>query len=181
VSSAEADASARTSRTRLRVVLAVVAVAGLALDAVTKAMVVRQLDPERPVVLLGGLLTLRLVRNAGAAFSMGEQFTYVFAVLAVLALAFVVLRLAPRVGHPGWAVALGLLCAGVSGNLSDRLFRAPGFLHGHVVDFLQLPHWPIFNVADVCICGSVALIIVLSMVKNVAINGQRYPKPGRKA
>jgi signal peptidase II len=88
-----------------------------------------------------------------------------------------VVRLVPTLGHVGWALALGLLCAGVAGNLTDRLFRAPGFLHGHVVDFLQLPRWPIFNVADMCITSAAVLIMVLSVVKNVAITGERYEKP----
>jgi signal peptidase II len=153
-----------------------VAVAGLLLDTVTKWIAVRFLDPYAPSSMVGGLLTLRLIRNPGAAFSLGERFTYVFASLAVLVLIFIVARLVPRLGHPGWAVALGLLCAGIGGNLLDRIFRQPGILQGHVVDFLQLPHWPIFNVADMCITAAAVMIIVLAMVKNVAIDGHRYPR-----
>lgn len=163
---------------RWRWLFAVVAVTGALLDVATKIVVVRSLEPSEPVRLLGGLLTLRLVRNPGAAFSLGERFTPVFGLLSLTVLLFVVLRLAPRIGHVGWAVALGLLCAGVGGNSVDRLFRQPGFLRGHVVDFLQLPYWPIFNVADMCICAAAALIMVLSVVKNVAITGERYVKPG---
>ena len=105
---------------------ACVAVVGLALDVVTKVIAVNQLEPGQPVRLVGGLLTLRLIRNAGAAFSQGEGFTAIFAMAAVLVLAFVAFRLVPKLGHAGWAVALGLLCAGVAGNLSDRIFRSPG-------------------------------------------------------
>ena len=153
---------------------------GLALDALTKIIAVRALDPQQPVVLLGGLLTLRLIRNPGAAFSLGEQYTFVFALLALAVIAFVIIKLVPRLGHPGWAVALGLLCAGVAGNLSDRVFRTPGFLRGHVVDFLQLPYLPIFtrpifNLADVCITSAAVLIMVLAMIKNVGLSGERYP------
>ena len=155
---------------------ALVAVAGLAADILTKILVVERLEPASPVRLLGGVLTLRLIRNPGAAFSLGESFTFVFAVLSVAVLAFVVFRLAPALGHAGWAVALGLLCAGVSGNLTDRLFRAPGFLRGHVVDFLQLPRWPIFNVADMCITSAAVLIMLLSVVSNVGVSGERYQK-----
>lgn len=155
---------------------AAVAVTGLATDIATKIIAVSQLEPGVPVRLLGGVLTLRLIRNAGAAFSQGQRFTYVFAIAAIGVLIFVVLRLVPRLGHRGWAVALGLLCAGVSGNLVDRLFRAPGVLRGHVVDFLQLPKWPIFNVADMCLTGAAVLIVILAMIKNVGINGER---PGR--
>ena len=146
---------------------------GLALDISTKIIAVSRLDPQEPIRLLGGLLTLRLIRNPGAAFSQGAQFTYVFAGIAVLVLTFVVVRLVPRLGHPGWAVALGLLCAGVGGNLTDRLFRAPGPFRGHVVDFLELPRWPIFNVADMCITGAAILIMVLAVVRNVGLDGSK--------
>ncbi len=165
------------SRSRLRWLFALVAAVGLAADIVTKVAVVDRLDPDDPVRLLGGALTLRLIRNPGAAFSLGESFTFVFAILSAAVLTFVVVRLAPRIGHTGWALALGLLVAGVAGNLTDRLFRAPGFLRGHVVDFLQLPRWPIFNVADMCITSAAVLILVLSVIKNVSISGERYQKP----
>jgi signal peptidase II len=168
------------SRATLRWWFAAVALAGLVADIVSKIVVVDRLDPASPVRLLGGLLTLRLIRNPGAAFSLGERFTFVFALLSVVVLVFVLVRLAPRIGHPGWAVALGLLVAGVAGNLTDRVFRTPGFLRGHVVDFLQLPHWPIFNVADMCITSAAVLIMVLSAVKNVGLDGQRPPTVQRR-
>jgi signal peptidase II len=167
----------RRRRLAFRLLFLVVALAGLLGDVITKMLVVDRLEPSSPVRLLGGVLTLRLIRNPGAAFSLGERFTFVFALLSAGVLVFVVLKLAPMLGHAGWAVALGLLCAGVSGNLTDRLFRAPGFLRGHVVDFLQLPRWPIFNVADICITSAAVLIMFLSVVKNISINGERYQKP----
>ncbi|WP_375423103.1 signal peptidase II [uncultured Friedmanniella sp.] len=166
-------------RRRLLGLFAAVALTGLALDVVTKIVVVDRLPPLVPVRLLGGALTLRLIRNSGAAFSSGEHFTALFALAACAVLVFVGIKLVPRIGHPAWAVALGLLCAGVAGNLSDRLFRAPGVLRGHVVDFLQLPHWPIFNVADMCITGAAVLIMVLAVIKNVGIGGERYARSER--
>lgn len=153
-----------------------VLIAGLSADVITKVLVVEQVDPASPVRLLGGLITLRVIRNPGAAFSQGPHLTYVFAIAGILVLLYVVLRLAPRLGHTGWAVALGLLCAGVSGNLTDRLFRQPGVLRGHVVDFIQLPHFAIFNVADMCITSAAVLIMILSVVKNVAVTGERYSR-----
>ena len=84
----------------------------------------------------------------------------------------VVLVYAWRVRHRGWAVAFGLLLAGVVGNLTDRLFRVPGPFRGHVVDFLALPHWPIFNVAVVCIDAAGALIVVL-LLRGVGLDGTR--------
>lgn len=156
-----------------------VALLGVVADVTTKILVVSSLVPGVPVRLLGGALTLRLIRNPGAAFSLGERYTFLFALLSAGVLVFVLTRLQPRIGHPGWSVALGLLCAGVAGNLSDRLFRSPGVLRGHVVDFLQVPWWPIFNLADMCITSAAVLIMILSVVKNVGIGGERYAKPGQ--
>jgi signal peptidase II len=140
---------------------------------------VTQLEPFGSVRLFGGLLTLRLIRNPGAAFGQGQRFTYVFAIAGILVLSFVIIKLVPRIGHPAWAVAIGLLCAGVAGNLTDRLFRPPGVLRGHVIDFLELPYWPIFNVADMCITAAAILIIFLSIVKGINITGQRHIRPAR--
>ena len=171
-----APVATAASRRRLRGLFAAVALTGLALDLLTKILAVDRLQPGRPVPLVDGVLTLRLIRNPGAAFGTGGGITPVFALLGCAVLVFVVVRLAPRIGHPAWSVALGLLCAGVGGNLVDRFFRAPGVLRGHVVDFLQLPHWPIFNVADICITSAAVLIVVLSVVKNIDVDGQRYAR-----
>jgi signal peptidase II len=156
-----------------------VMLAGLAADVITKIIVVDRLDPQSPVRLLGGLVTLRLIRNPGAAFSQGQQLTTLFALAGIAVLLFVILRLVPKLGHSGWSIALGLLCAGVAGNLTDRIFRRPGVLRGHVVDFIQLPYFAIFNVADLCITSAAVLIMVLSVVKNVAVSGERYPRVGK--
>jgi signal peptidase II len=84
----------------------------------------------------------------------------------------VVLWFARRVGTTGWAVALGLLLAGIGGNLTDRVFRDPGPLRGHVVDLFMVPHWPVFNVADVCIDVAAGLIL-LQAFRNVRLDGSR--------
>ncbi|WP_460820675.1 signal peptidase II [Microlunatus parietis] len=177
-STAQDESRPPTHLLRLRLLYAAVAVIGVTLDLITKVMAVAWLNPADPVHLLGGLLRLQLVRNPGAAFSLGENFTPVFAVLSAAVLVGVVLFGVRRIGHTGWAVAFGLVSAGVAGNLIDRLFRAPGPLHGHVVDFLQLPYWPIFNVADMCITAAAILIIVLSVIKNIGLDGKRLaPTP----
>ncbi|MBO0812195.1 MAG: signal peptidase II, partial [Microlunatus sp.] len=108
--------------------------------------------------------------------SLGESYTPVFAALALAALLFVIIVLLPRLRHTGWAVALGLLMAGVAGNLTDRLFRPPGFFRGHVVDFLQLPHWAIFNVADMCVSSAAVLIVILAIFKNVSVGGEHHAR-----
>jgi signal peptidase II len=156
-----------------------VALAGLLLDAATKALALAHLDEDHPIPLLGGLVTLQLIHNPGAAFSIGTSITPFFAILGVVVL-IVIGTFVRKVGHPGWAVALGLLIAGIAGNLVDRIIRQPGLMRGHVVDFLQLPHFAILNVADICITAAVVLIIVLSMIKNIGVDGRHYPRVSKK-
>lgn len=159
------------SITRYRLIAAGIALVGVTLDQAAKALALAHLDPAEPVPLLGGLLTLRLIRNPGAAFSMGEQFTVVFTVIAIGAMVGVAGWLLPRVRHLGWAVATGCLLAGIVGNLIDRLFREPSAFHGHVIDFLQLPYFAIFNVADIFITAAAVLVIWLSLITQVSVAG----------
>ena len=71
-----------------------------------------------------------------------------------------------------WAIALGLLLGGALGNVTDRIFRDPAPFRGHVVDFIELPHWPVFNVADTAICVAAALFVLLS-VRGIHLDGRR--------
>ena len=155
---------------RIRLLITV-AVAVFVADLVSKTIVVASLSHRAPISLLGGLLTLRELRNSGAAFSIGTSVTVVFTLIA-LGVIVAILRTARRLRSIPWAVTLGLLLGGAAGNLGDRLFRSPGFLRGHVVDWIELPHWPVFNVADSCIvCGGV--LAVLLAVRGVSIDGAR--------
>lgn len=162
-----------------RVVIAVVAVVGVLLDQWTKYLAVAHLDPLNPPVFLGGFVTLRLIRNPGAAFSLGgDDFTLVFTALAAVAIQVVLVLLVPRVRVLSWAVMTGLLLAGITGNFIDRLIREPGFLRGHVVDFVQLPSFAIFNVADACLTTAAVLIIVSSFVGSRDFDGKRRQGAG---
>jgi signal peptidase II len=153
----------------------------LVADAITKAIVVAVLPGHPPVRLLGGLLTLRLLRNSGAAFSIGTSMTVVFTLIAAAVIVFI-LRTARRLRSLPWAITLGLLLGGAAGNLADRLLRAPGPLRGSVVDWIQLPHWPVFNLADSSIvCGGV--LAVLLAMRGLRLDGTRdtagAPDPAR--
>jgi signal peptidase II len=147
-----------------------IAVSAWLVDLVTKILAEQKLAGHDPVHLVGSLLELELTRNPGAAFSTGTTMTPVISVFAIAAL-FVVGWFAFRVRSTIWAWALGLLLAGIAGNLTDRIFREPGPLRGHVVDFLALPHWPVFNIADVCINLAAGLIILQSL-RGVSLGGQ---------
>ncbi len=155
---------------RLALLLAVAAAVLLA-DVLSKALVVRELSDHEPVSLLGGLLTLRLVRNPGAAFGFAQGLTIAFTVVAV-AVVVVILRLSRRLRSTPWAVALGLVLGGAVGNLVDRIFRAPGPGRGHVVDFLELPHWPVFYLADAAIVTAAVLMVLLS-ARGLSYDGTR--------
>ncbi|GAA2181973.1 signal peptidase II [Brooklawnia cerclae] len=147
-----------------RVIVGVLAVTGLAVDQWTKHLVLGELVPGEPVRVVGDVLTLQLHFNPGAAFSMGTQFTVVLSCLALGVLVAVSTLVAPRVRGRLLAVATGLLLAGVAGNLFDRLFRAPGPFLGHVVDFIALRGFAIFNVADMCITSAAGLFIIWSVL-----------------
>ncbi len=169
--------AARPPRIR---VLAGVALTVLALDIVSKLLVVAELSGRPPVRLLGGFVHLLVTRNPGAAFSVGTSMTVVFSAIAVTVIVIIV-RTARQIRSLPWALTLGLLLGGATGNLADRIFRYPGPFRGYVVDWIQLPHWPVFNLADSSIvCGGV-LAVLLSM-RGIRLDGRRGdPAPGPPA
>lgn len=157
-------------------IIASLAVLVLAADQFTKFLAIAHLPSEVPVPIFGDFLIFYLVRNPGAAFSLGTDVTWVFTIaLSLVAIAIVVLIW--RIRSRAWAIVLGMLLGGVLGNLSDRLFRPPSFGVGHVVDFISTP-WmmpAIYNVADMFIVTmmiSVALLVLLGL----RLDGTREPR-----
>jgi signal peptidase II len=142
-----------------------------ALDQFTKWWAERSLVEGQPRALIGDLLQLRLAHNPGAAFSTGTSYTVVLTVVALVVIVICV-SMAGRLRSRGWAIALGLVLGGALGNVTDRLFRDPAPFRGHVVDFLELPHWPIFNVADSAISCAAVLFVILSL-KGIRLDGSR--------
>jgi signal peptidase II len=98
--------------------------------------------------------------------------TAVFGLVAI-GVAVAIVRTARNLRSLTWAIVLGLLLGGALGNLGDRVFRSPGFLRGHVVDWIELPHWPVFNLADSAIvCGGI-LAVLLSW-RGIAVDGSHH-------
>jgi lipoprotein signal peptidase len=155
-------------RRRLGLLLAIAA-GVYAADVISKIIVVATL--RRPVHVIDGVLTLVVLRNSGAAFSIGTSMTVVFTLIAVGVILFI-LRTSRRLRSLPWAVTLGLLLGGATGNLTDRLLRAPGLFRGDVVDWIQLPHWPVFNVADSAIVCGGALAVLLA-ARGIRLDGTR--------
>jgi signal peptidase II len=157
-------------RRRLTLLLVVAAVI-LAVDQLTKIWAVEALAGGRAISLLGSFLELRLVRNAGAAFSMGESLTWAFTILST-AVVVAVLVVARRVYSTTWALVLGALLAGAAGNLADRLFRPPGVGQGHVVDFIDYAGRFVGNVADIAIVLA-AIAMVVTVLRGTSLDGVR--------
>ena len=151
-----------------------VAAGVVVLDQVTKAIAVAKLEGEPPIEVLGQWLQLTFVRNPGAAFSLAGNYTILISIIAII-VAVAIVRTARTLTNPWWAVVLGGILGGAVGNLIDRIFREPAPFRGHVVDFLELPNWPVFNVADMALVGSAILAVILS-IKGVEM-GEPEPEP----
>lgn len=165
---------AQLNRGAAGAVIVILAMVVLAADQFTKHLVLTDLTPEATVPVLGDFLQFRLVMNPGAAFSLGSGVTWLFTIaLAVVAVVIAVLAFT-KVRSRLWVVVLGALLGGVSGNLTDRLTREPGFAIGHVVDFIYTP-WmlpAIYNVADIFIVTSMISVALLVLI-GLRLDGSR--------
>ncbi|HVT00414.1 MAG TPA: signal peptidase II [Solirubrobacterales bacterium] len=144
--------SGRVARAwRLAAVLAVVV---LIVDQVAKDIVEHHIVLGEQVELVGPL-KLTLSHNEGVAFGLANGGGIVLVAISLAALAVVLWFFSRDPARPGMWVATGLLAGGAFGNLVDRV------RHGHVTDFVELPHWPPFNLADCAItCGVVILLVI---------------------
>lgn len=130
-------------------------------DQATKAVMLSWLEPGVPVPVLGDWFRFLLLFNPGAAFSMGENSTWLFTTIQLVFVVAIAVA-APRIRDRGTALGLALIAGGALGNLIDRLFREPGFWFGHVVDFISVGGFAVFNLADSAITVGV-VVFVLAM------------------
>mgnify|MGYP001807486960 CR=1 FL=1 len=134
----------------------------VAVDQPSRWWAETNLSRTERIPLLGDLLGLQLAYNPGAAFSLGENATWIFTVLSVVA-AVVALVFAFRIRRTSWAIVVGLLGGAATSHAIDRLFRAPSFGNGHVVDFLAYGNWFIGNIADIVIFGGALGAVLLGL------------------
>ncbi|MEX5632197.1 signal peptidase II [Parafrankia sp. FMc2] len=161
----------RVASRRAVLIVALTAACLIVLDVLTKVLAVAELSGRTPVEIIPGILDLRLTRNSGAAFSLAGGATVILSLVALVVVGVVVVT-ARRLASVGWAFVFGAMVGGAVGNLIDRVFRSPGPLRGHVVDFVHIHHWPIFNLADSAIvCGGV-LAVILSL-RGIGLDGTR--------
>jgi signal peptidase II len=148
-----------------------VALLVVVVDQATKAVIEATMPGKPPIQVIGEWLQITFVLNPGAAFGLGTGMTVLFSAIAI-GVVVVILRVAQRLRSVGWAIALGGILGGAIGNLLDRIFRSPGPLRGHVVDWIEVPHWPVFNIADSAIVLSAVLMVVLSL-RGIGLDGVR--------
>jgi signal peptidase II len=130
-------------------------------DLATKVWAVARLENQSDIKLIGDFLKFSFVRNPGAAFSFGTNVTWVFTLIAI-AVSIAILVISRTVTNKPWAIALGGLLGGAVGNLIDRIFRSPDVFRGHVVDFISIPNYPMFNISDSAVVLSAIAMVLLS-------------------
>ncbi|MFR9777672.1 signal peptidase II [Micromonospora sp. MS34] len=165
--SGTAESAGGTPRRKAVGVLLGVALIALVADLVTKQLALSSLTGRGPMSLLGGTVYLTLTRNSGAAWSIGSGHTWVFPLITIGVISWIA-WMSLRLRSLPWAVSLGLVLGGALGNLTDRIFRAPGHFVGHVVDMVSLfdPYgqvWPVFNLADSSLVCGVVLAVILEL------------------
>ncbi|GAA2128178.1 signal peptidase II [Arthrobacter sp. TE12231] len=164
----------RRRRAKLFVLFASFAVFAYVFDQLTKLWVTTTMTEGERIPVFPPLLHWFYIRNSGAAFSIGENVTWVFTII-MAAVSVAILMQLRKLGSLWWALALGLLLGGALGNLTDRLFREPSFAMGHVVDFIQLPNFAIFNIADSAVVSAVVIICLLTL-RGISLDGSRHTK-----
>ena len=180
--------SPKTPRRRAAILLAGgIAALAFVLDQTTKVWVETTMTLGQQIDVLPPVLYWRYHLNPGAAFSMGTDHTWIFTLIQATVLVFALVTFRKLGGSWLWVLGLGGLAGGVAGNLTDRLFRAPSlvdgsfvsFGQGHVVDFISVPQFAIFNIADSFIVCSIILLCAL-MVFGINIDGSREAKKPKK-
>ena len=132
-------------------------------DQLTKNWAVASLPLLEPQPFIGEILQLTLLYNSGAAWGMGAEITPVVTCLQLAIVLGVIVFAVKAVRSAWYTVALGLIMGGALGNIHDRMLRDPGPFRGAVVDFLELPNWPVFNVADMAVVGGAVLVVALGL------------------
>ncbi|MEU8297287.1 signal peptidase II [Micromonospora sp. NPDC048909] len=180
--SGRAEEADRKPRPRAVAILAGTALVAFLADLTTKHLALANLSDHEPVRILGGFIYLSLIRNSGAAWSIGSDYTWVFPLITIGVIGWIV-WMALRLRSMPWAISLGLVLGGALGNLADRIFRAPSPFHGHVVDMISVfgpfgEYFPVFNLADSSLVCGVILAVLLELTGRQR-DGGRVTRDGR--
>ena len=142
--------------------IALIALVVVALDRLTKIWAANTLPLGQSQPVIGELLQFHLAFNPGAAFSIFTNATWLFTAFST-AISIYILYKAKQIKSGLWQIGAGGILGGAVGNLIDRFINEPGFPNGHVTDFIQLPNWPVFNIADSSVFCSAIFLMVISL------------------
>ena len=119
------------------------------------------MNPVEEHELLGRWLSIELVRNPGAALSLGNAHTWIVTLVGIaVSIGIIVYARRAQTTAAVWLFGIGL--GGAISNLIDRLFRAPGFGQGHVVDMINYKGFFVGNIADIAIVGAAIGVALMS-------------------
>lgn len=165
------EAAPRAREPRRLALMGLVFAAALGLDQLTKWIVQANMELGEKIPVIDPVLSWHYILNPGAAFSIGTNITWVFTLFQAAVVIYIAV-IASRVRHIPWALALGGVAGGAAGNLVDRLFREPSFGMGHVVDFIAVPNFAVFNVADsFVVCSMIGACLLI--FRGVNLDGGR--------
>lgn len=158
----------------IRRMVLLIALGAVAIDIFLKCLAVAKITVDQPISVIGDFFTLRLLRNSGAAFSLGTNSTVFLTVVALL-VAIAIIKFSGSLTSRWWGLCLGLILGGACGNLVDRFFRAPGPFRGGVIDYLSFGSFPVFNFADSCVtCGAAGLVFLTLLGKDGTESATRH-------
>ncbi|MCW1249560.1 signal peptidase II [Acaricomes phytoseiuli] len=157
------EAKPRLGRTAIFAWFAGFAVFAYLLDQLVKLWVTSTMTYGQQIPVLPPFLRWYYITNPGAAFSIGADYTWVFT-LIMIAVSIGILIAIRKAGSAWWGIGLGMVLGGALGNLTDRLFRPPSFGMGEVVDYISVPNFAVFNLADCAVVGGVIVICLLTLL-----------------
>lgn len=145
------------------ILYAVLFAAMLAIDLITKLMVIKYFRVGISVSIIDGILNFTYVRNPGAAFGIFKNSTAILTILSIVILAGIAVAMIKfRPKGELIKIAVCMICAGAVGNLIDRI------RFGYVIDFIDVNffNFPVFNIADCLVCiGAFMLVLYLLLAK----------------
>lgn len=149
-------------------------------DQITKTLILDRLGPSgdlTQVKIIPGFLRLIVVQNTGAAFGMFQGRNPLLTIAALVVIGFLLVYFRQSIARSVWlSIALGLQLGGALGNVIDR------FRHGFVVDFINVPKWPTFNIADSAITVGVIMLGFYLLTRDPASNAEEASsaEPGQQ-
>jgi signal peptidase II len=129
----------------------------LILDRISKYMIKLIFPLDASMDIIKGIFSLTYVQNTGVSFGLFKGLNFLFIIVSIVALGLFYFAFKVK---KKYSLQFGLICAGITGNLIDRI------IYGYVVDFFNLHFWAIFNVSDAAISVGLIWLVILLVINN---------------